>query len=539
MEGSYPEIRMARHLPGAFDADLAERYVALDRTARRWDERIGGGAVFRNLPLRQPAGFGSAEDLNALNRDHLKVLDGAFRRVRAPFVARAQNPGPLFPNVAAEPPVAVLPGGRAFQAADGKPYVPIGYNHNLDWTELEKANTLADDYDPNAADRWFAKLAANGVNLVRMMVETPPSGNLEEKVGTFRYEHMLWLDRVVAAARKSGVRLMLTPYDTFWMNVRQETSPYWEANGGPLGYKPGWYEKPELRAAHKRRLHWLIDRYGNLGTVFAWEPMNEVDLWWDAPPATIGKWADDVVEDARAYQRKRWGVARLFTLSIADPLPRGPLADLAFRRPDLDIANVHLYIGASRDPREPWVAVPTEAEGVRHALSEVRDGRPFMDTENGPIDRWVPDPKLDDAVFHDQSWSHLASGGAGSGLRWPYRGPHHLSDGMLAHLKAMRRFCDSVDWRALSGAWSPIEITGSGVVGEGIVGTGYRAGEHGMAFAARKGKLGAAMAGEIRVTVPGARAGRVWDAEAGRWIGYAEGGGFVLPGSVRSAALVW
>nr|GFC97587.1 hypothetical protein [Tanacetum cinerariifolium] len=55
--------------------------------------------------------------------------------------------------------------------------------------------------------------------------------------------------------------------------------------------------------------------------------------------------------------------------------------------------------------------------------------RPFFDSEHGPIytfnnrRRTLPEA-FDDAYFRHMQWAHFASGGAGGGLRWPYRQPH-------------------------------------------------------------------------------------------------------------------
>ena len=539
MEGDHPEIRMARDLGPGFDADAAVLYVETYRRVRIWDKYLGGGKVFKGLALSFPGGFGDANALNAHFADHAAKIRRAYDRERAPMLAKAQNPGPLYPDVKAEIGIRVMSGGRQFMDASGKAFVPIGYNHNPDWTEFGHANPMAEEYDPKRADAWCAKLQRNGVNLLRMMVETPPSGDLEDPIGVFSPEHMIWLDTVVRAARDHGIRLMLTPYDTFWMNLRADTSPYWKANGGPLdpARKSEWYTNPKIREAQKRRNHWLIDRYGNLDTVFCWEPMNEADIWWDATPAQLQNWADDIVADAKAYQRKRWGTDRLFSISTANSMPAGDLGAFAYRRPDLDLANTHLYIGAARKaPKNASDVIAPEAEGVRHALEEMRDNRPYIDTENGPIDGWIADERLDNAVFHDQSWSHLASGGAGSGLRWPYRNPHHLTDGMLASLKTMRRFADAVNWSKLTGKTIPMET-----VSYGAITTGYRTPTGAILFAARPPDLG--LAPPLPVTIPNAPKGtpRLYDTEKGVWIEAKReaDGGVTIPPGVRSICAVW
>ena len=75
------------------------------------------------------------------------------------------------------------------------------------------------------------------------------------------------------------------------------------------------------------------------------------------------------------------------------------------------------------------------AELVGEALAEITDGRPFFDTEHGPIHTFkdtastLPEA-FDDEYFRHIQWTHLASGGAGGGMRWPNRNPHTLTPGM-------------------------------------------------------------------------------------------------------------
>src|SRR5690606_5338216 len=42
--------------------------------------------------------------------------------------------------------------------------------------------------------------------------------------------------------------------------------------------------------------------------------------------------------------------------------------------------------------------------------------------------------------------AHLASGGAGGGMRWPNRHPHTLTQGMRAAQRALAGFVPLIDW---------------------------------------------------------------------------------------------
>lgn len=89
---------------------------------------------------------------------------------------------------------------------------------------------------------------------------------------------------------------------------------------------------------------------------------------------------------------------------------------------------------------------------VRYALDRVAPGRPYTDTEHGPIHMFNDHRKILPEAFVDEyerhmMWAHLAFGGAGSGMRWPARHPHKLTMGMKQALGSMSRFCEDVEWR--------------------------------------------------------------------------------------------
>ena len=131
---------------------------------------------------------------------------------------------------------------------------------------------------------------------------------------------------------------------------------------------------------------------------------------------------------------------------------KGPLADLIFRHPDLDFATTHVYEpGAIDSPTNTVAAADAMARWVRHALAEIRDGRPFTDSETGPIhaykDLGITLPEdFDASYFRHMAWAHLASGGAGGGMRWPNRHPHTLTPGMRHAQAVMAEFARLIDW---------------------------------------------------------------------------------------------
>jgi hypothetical protein len=118
----------------------------------------------------------------------------------------------------------------------------------------------------------------------------------------------------------------------------------------------------------------------------------------------------------------------------------------------LDFASIHIYMeGTIDDPRNTVAPAVDMGRLVRRSVADIHDGRPFLDSEHGPIhsfkDRHItlPEP-FDDEYFRHMQWSHLASGAAGGGMRWPNRHPHQLTDGMRRAQQGLAGFTGLIDW---------------------------------------------------------------------------------------------
>lgn len=461
-------VRRMAGKDGSLDIGALNEYRAVVHKAEIWMpwlERNPGKASSLKSAASQWAGKISAargpDALSAVLAQAVIALNKQFDIEWAAFNKRIQNPEPLVTtDVAKEDYVRVAEGGRYFVHPNGAFFIPLGYNHNPDWPKTYECGVEKPNYNPAATDKFFAHLHDCGVNVLRLMVEAPLGDEFIEKpVGTFNPGQVAWIDNYVRLARKHDIKLMLTPWDTFWMSHRWDINPYNIKNGGPVDKRVDFITKRETIEAQKKRWKFIIDRWGNTGTIFAWELMNECDLWWEASPEQLTAWASEMGDYVRKYEKQKWGRSHLTTISIAKAMPEDGFADVAFRQPGVDIANNHLYIGAANAPDEPIGPALAIRLGVNRALSNITDNRPYIDTEDGPINRWIEDGQLDNAVFHNMIWAHLATGGAGSGMRWPYRNPHHLSEGMYQELKLMSKFAKDVPWDKLTGAKSPIKVT--------------------------------------------------------------------------------
>lgn len=338
-------------------------------------------------------------------------------------------------------------------ADNGSSWAPIGQNDAITWPDLEG---IFRQKNLRKVEAYLAYLAGSGVTCLRLMLEYSQTNHrfLEKPAGSFQPDMVRLWDDLFYLCGKYGLRIFLTPYDTFWMWKRWAHHPYNKTNGGPCKRRTQWLLCPDTLNAIKRRLAFAAQRWGGSGVLFAW------DLWNELHPNqagnTIGVF-DTFVEEISTYlrnmERKLFGRSHPQTVSVfSTVLEKNPeMADIIFRHPSLNFASMHLYALRTIDYPKNTVA-PAISTGtfIRHALDHIGDMRPFLDSEHGPIGTYKRKLTLpqafDEEYFRHMQWAHLASGGAGGGMRWPYRRPHSLTVGMRTAQRSMAAFMQLINW---------------------------------------------------------------------------------------------
>lgn len=342
-----------------------------------------------------------------------------------------------------------------FVTENGKPWTPIGQNDAVSWPELKG---LFQRRDLASADAYLATLAAHGVTCLRLMLEYCHGQHryFENPAGRFQPNMVQLWDDLFALCGKHGLRILLTPFDTFWMWRRWKHHPYNKANGGACAKKRDWLLCPQTRKAIKQRLLFATQRWGGSGALFAW------DLWNEIHPAqanrsteNFAEFVSDIGGFLRAAELQLHGKAHPQTVSVFGPVLNSHPSTTAciFRHPALDFASVHFYENKSIDwPRNTVDAAIATGRLTKEALNNTNDNRPFFDSEHGPIRffkkrRTSLPESFDDDYFHHMQWAHFASGGAGGGMRWPYRHPHSLTAGMRAAQRSLSNFLPLMNWQ--------------------------------------------------------------------------------------------
>lgn len=318
---------------------------------------------------------------------------------------------------------------------DGTAYFAVG--ENLCWYDAR--GTFA-------YDDWFAKLAAQGVSYVRLWmpswafalewIERGPDGAVvSSSLGDYRarLDRAWQLDRVIEAAEAHDIYVMLSiqnhgPFSLV-ANSEWEDNPYNAANGGPLSHPRDLFTDPEARELFRRRLRYLVARWGYSTHILAWELWNEVQ--WVAPDSSpeVLEWHREMARTLRELDP----YSHLVTTSAGFAADT-PLFDL----PEIDLRQAHFYAYPfTYDFSEvlPWLAGQGPDATKPLLLAEVGvDWR-------GPAETIASDPQA--IGFHDGLWATTVAGSMGTGMTWWWDNvidPENLYD----HFGPVARFVDGV-----------------------------------------------------------------------------------------------
>ncbi|MEQ5787899.1 hypothetical protein J3454_08350 [Erythrobacter sp. NFXS35] len=344
-----------------------------------------------------------------------------------------------------------------FETESGAVWTPVGVNEAVTWPNIAP---LYRRRDPAAVERYFAMLAASGVNCVRMMLDYSQVSHrhLETRCGRFSPAMVQLWDDLIALGERHGIRFLITPFDTFFMARRWRSHPYSRAAGGPCRSVRQMFTCARTCAAIINRLRFATRRWGHSPAIFGWDLWNEIDSFYSGGDmAAVETFVAEVSDALRTEELRLHGRAHLQTASVYLPVleKRPELADIAFRHPSLDFASVHLYDRGTIDhPRCSLDPAKATVRLMTKALEQCPPNRPLLDTEHGPIHAFtdhhisLPDD-FDTDCFRRTQWAHIASGGAGGGMRWPYRKPHVLLPEMHRAQTVLAQFLPLVDWHRL------------------------------------------------------------------------------------------
>jgi len=197
--------------------------------------------------------------------------------------------------------VRVARDGRNFEFSTGQPFYPIGHNvHSSNDISPRNCRLLrmkpADDRGTKAYEDIFRKMAAHGENFAELWMaswslDIEWTGRWKNYFGLGRYNlHNAWkLDRILSLADRYGIyiHLVLENHGKLSTFVDQEwqDNPYSEENGGFLAGCKDFFSRRDAWAQYKKKLRYVIARWGYSTRIMGLELVSEIDLTGD-------NWAD-------------------------------------------------------------------------------------------------------------------------------------------------------------------------------------------------------------------------------------------------------
>lgn len=335
---------------------------------------------------------------------------------------------PGFARVAAD--------GRYFETAQGEPLPLIG--HCVCWHHQRGTGDYQD---------WFSAMAAAGENYTRLWmapwafgIETDP-----DSLTRYRLDRAWQLDRVFQLAFERGIHLMLcfdyhgmfeTEPDYWGSNDNWKINPYNAANGGPCATPNDFFTSPEAQRLYRKRLRYLIARYGAFPNLLAWQFFNEIDNVYDhLQPHEVTRWHAAMGDWLKAHDP--WH--HLLTTSLTGGSERPEI----WRLPQMDFTMYHSY--GQADPAD---ALPRIA-----ARFLDRYDKPVMIGEFGTDWRgWrrEQDPYL--RGWRQGIWAGIMGGAVGNSMSWWWEAIHQ--EDLYPTFTALKRFLERSSFPR--GGWQPI-----------------------------------------------------------------------------------
>jgi hypothetical protein len=312
---------------------------------------------------------------------------------------------------------------------DGTQYFAIG--ENMGWGSF--ADPVSD------FRRWLDDLSGHGGNYIRTWMSLWGFAIEWEHLGNYsgRQHRALQLDQVLEHARQRGVYVQLVLNNhgqvSTRVNPQWDDNPYNMANGGPCRNTWDFFTDSTARKLFKRRLRYIVARWGYAPNILAWELFNEVDLTDDygQHAGDIARWHEDMAAELVHLDVNR----HLITTSLSGSVG-GASSDALWRAENLDLTQTHYY------------DLDADAVRVQRELVQSQQqsfSKPAMIGEFGFTDAGTARTSDPDGIYlHNSLWASAFSGSLGAAAIWwwdSYVAPLDL----YYHFEPLAQFFANVD----------------------------------------------------------------------------------------------
>ena len=316
---------------------------------------------------------------------------------------------------------------RYLQFESGKPYFAVGLN--IGWPGRRGSQDN---------EAWFSQLSSAGGNFARVWLSWHRNKMETRATGPGRYDlgACAYNDSVLEMAAKNHIAVMLTFLNhtqlldsTYWGRGDWPDEPYNAANGGPATRPVNFFDPGMARTLFKRRLRYIVARYGAFTNVLAWELWNEQELTKVDIPL-------DWTREMAAYLHEIDPYHHLVTTSFSDAGDKA-----TWSLPEIDLTQRHMY--GDKGSLQDTVGAYVQAARLNDEFH-----KPYLLAELG-IAWQGPDTEYDaegrGTNLHNGLWAGALSGGFGGGCSWwwdSYVAPKNL----WPTYTGLARFSEKIDW---------------------------------------------------------------------------------------------
>lgn len=335
---------------------------------------------------------------------------------------------------------------RYFAFDSGKPYLPVGMNLKWSWDGIGGVRTY---------QYWLRDLSASGVNYARLFIDTPWFIGLDwaGPAGDYRQAQRAAaeLDVILDTAAQYGIALQLV---LLWnqsmrvdsgppvlipeeparpnMSADWDDHPYNVLNGGPLSGPGAFFANPQAQELIRRRLRYIMARWGYSPQVFAWEIVDRIDRLGGFSEQVAGEWLRSTI----AYLREIDTHDHLITAGSQQPSP------LIFDNPLLDFTSFEFY---QRRPIE--ATTDQESEIIRLTGGYLAVTQSPLMLNAFSLNPWYEPVADDPQGVHFQStlWTSLLSGTAGTAAS-DWWDTYIIARDLQRYFAPVAAFAAGIDW---------------------------------------------------------------------------------------------
>jgi len=281
-------------------------------------------------------------------------------------------------------------------------------------------------------DTWFSSMNLNGEKITRIWMAPWAFGIEWKKLGNYDMAEAWRLDYVLEKAREKDIYVLLCLMNHGQLQTGELTgqwsdNPYNTARGGPLASPEDFWGDETAIELFKRRLRYVVSRWGYSTQILAWELWNEVELTDNYDFEKVAEWHEMMAQ----YLTQSDPYGHLITTS-SDPR----LGSLD----STDFVTVHRY------GPEGFLDIGGALNSMVRELLE-RFRKPVMVSEFGADWRWFDNPYYyrdrEGVEIHNGIWSSVFSGSASSAMLWWWDNYIHPYD-LYYHFKALSRYLEGI-----------------------------------------------------------------------------------------------